>query len=200
MCVTWLDELKRGPSVVPTKGALDDPTPAYPTSRTLGRSDHHPVLRDRRPLPNPQPTGRSLRFPQGALGLRGDHPRHLPAAEGRGVRALLLARGRPLFQPPLPEDRRPLSLLVPPKGTQAQASARTLETRHPDRVGGRSGDYDHRFQPARGSSHPRQVSQSPGFDGAASWVRWGTFSVYGVKLHMLCATNRVPISYELTAA
>jgi Transposase DDE domain len=30
--------------------------------------------------------------------------------------------------------------------------------------------------------------------------RWGTFSVYGVKLHMLCATNRVPISYELSAA
>ncbi len=47
--------------------------------------------------------------------------------------------------------------------------------------------------------HPRQVSQSAGFDGAA-WLRWGTFSVYGVKLHMLCATNRVPISYELTAA
>lgn len=47
--------------------------------------------------------------------------------------------------------------------------------------------------------HPRQVSQSAGYDGAA-WVRWGTFSVYGVKLHMLCATNRVPISYELTAA
>ena len=47
--------------------------------------------------------------------------------------------------------------------------------------------------------HPRQVSQSAGFEGAA-WVRWGTFSVYGVKLHMLCATNRIPISYELTAA
>lgn len=47
--------------------------------------------------------------------------------------------------------------------------------------------------------HPRQVPQSTGFDGA-SWVRWGTFSVYGVKLHMLCATNRVPISYELTTA
>jgi len=47
--------------------------------------------------------------------------------------------------------------------------------------------------------HPRQVPQSAGFDGA-SWVRWGSFSVYGVKLHMLCATNRVPISYELTAA
>jgi hypothetical protein len=47
--------------------------------------------------------------------------------------------------------------------------------------------------------HPRQVSQSAGFEGAA-WVRWGTFSVYGVKLHLLCATNRVPISYELTPA
>jgi hypothetical protein len=47
--------------------------------------------------------------------------------------------------------------------------------------------------------HPRQVSQSAGLDGAA-WVRWGTFSVYGVKLHLLCATNRVPVSYELTEA
>ncbi len=26
------------------------------------------------------------------------------------------------------------------------------------------------------------------------------FSVYGVKLHLLCATNRVPLSYELTSA
>jgi hypothetical protein len=47
--------------------------------------------------------------------------------------------------------------------------------------------------------HPRQVSQGSGFEGAA-WVRWGSFSVYGVKLHLICATNRVPISYELTAA
>src|SRR5215210_3880519 len=46
---------------------------------------------------------------------------------------------------------------------------------------------------------PRQVEQSAGFEGAA-WVRWGSFSVYGVKLHLLCATNRVPISYELTPA
>ncbi len=50
--------------------------------------------------------------------------------------------------------------------------------------------------------HPRQVSQSAaGFEGA-SWVRWGSFfSVYGVKLHLICATNPVPISYdELTPA
>ncbi len=46
---------------------------------------------------------------------------------------------------------------------------------------------------------PRQVVQSAGFEGAA-WVRWGSFSVYGVKLHLICATNRMPISYELTPA
>ena len=31
-------------------------------------------------------------------------------------------------------------------------------------------------------------------------MRWGSFSVYGVKLHLLCATNGVPLSYELTPA
>ena len=48
--------------------------------------------------------------------------------------------------------------------------------------------------------HPRQVKQSAaGFEGAA-WARWGSFAVYGVKLHLLCSTNRVPLSYELTPA
>ena len=47
--------------------------------------------------------------------------------------------------------------------------------------------------------HPRQVSQGSGFSGAA-WVRWGSFSVYGVKVHLICATNGVPLSYELTPA
>jgi hypothetical protein len=51
--------------------------------------------------------------------------------------------------------------------------------------------------------HPRQVGQSAGWgshSAGAAWVRWGTFSVYGVKLHLLCSTNRVPLSYELTPA
>jgi hypothetical protein len=51
--------------------------------------------------------------------------------------------------------------------------------------------------------HPRQVSQSAGWgspSAGAAWVRWGSFSVYGVKLHLLCATNRAPLSYELTPA
>ena len=48
--------------------------------------------------------------------------------------------------------------------------------------------------------HPRQVKQSAtGFEGAA-WVRWASFSVYGVKLHLICASNGVPVSYELTPA
>jgi hypothetical protein len=50
-----------------------------------------------------------------------------------------------------------------------------------------------------GVLHPRQVPHSSGFP-AGAWVRWGSFSVYGVKLHVLCATNGVPISYELTPA
>ncbi len=51
--------------------------------------------------------------------------------------------------------------------------------------------------------HPRQVKQSAGWGSpseGAAWVRWGSFSVYGVKLHLLCATNRIPLSYELTPA
>jgi len=48
-------------------------------------------------------------------------------------------------------------------------------------------------------SHPRQVGQSAGLEGAA-WVKWGSFGVYGVKLHLICTTNGVPISYELTPA
>ena len=43
------------------------------------------------------------------------------------------------------------------------------------------------------------MGQSASFMGAA-WVRWGSFLVYGVKLHLLCSTNRVQLSYELTAA
>jgi hypothetical protein len=47
--------------------------------------------------------------------------------------------------------------------------------------------------------HPRQVPKVGGIRGGLLG-EVGTFSVYGVKLHMLCATNRVAISYELTAA
>nr|MBA2712008.1 transposase [Rubrobacteraceae bacterium] len=51
--------------------------------------------------------------------------------------------------------------------------------------------------------HPRQVKQSAGWgnlSAGAGWARWGSFAVYGMKLHLICSTNRVPLSYELTAA
>jgi hypothetical protein len=51
--------------------------------------------------------------------------------------------------------------------------------------------------------HPREVPQSGGWGSSsagAAWVRWGSFSVYGVKPHLICSTNRVPVSYELTPA
>jgi hypothetical protein len=52
--------------------------------------------------------------------------------------------------------------------------------------------------------HPRQVKQSHEGWGrsssGAAWAVWGSFAVYGAKLHLLCSTNRVPLSYELTPA
>jgi hypothetical protein len=69
------------------------------------------------------------------------------------------------------------------------------------RVGRQPWDPDHRLYAAFGLAHCRQVKQSSaGFEGAACWVRWGSFSVYGMKLHLLCAQPIGPLSYELTAA
>jgi hypothetical protein len=48
--------------------------------------------------------------------------------------------------------------------------------------------------------HPRRVAQSAGFEGASSWVRRGSFSIYGLKPHLICSANRVPVSYELAPA
>jgi len=48
--------------------------------------------------------------------------------------------------------------------------------------------------------HPGQVGQSAsGFEGAA-WTRWGSLCVCGVKPRLICSTNRVPPSCELTPA
>ena len=41
--------------------------------------------------------------------------------------------------------------------------------------------------------HPRQVKQSAGFEEAA-WARWGSFAVYGVKLHLLSAPPTASLS------
>src|SRR5829696_2313318 len=88
--------------------------------------------------------------------------------------------------------------LVAPQGEEAQALSGAPQAGGRPRVGRRSGNPPGRLHAAgRAASPPGR--QSAGLPGAG-WVRWGSFSVYGVKLHLLCATNGVPISYELTPA
>lgn len=119
----------------------------------------------------------------------------------RGVESCraFYARSRPLLLPPLPRRGRPCSFLFSSPHPQAQAIPRTLEADRRGGAGRRARNLAHRFDPALGNAPQRGFSQSAGFEGAA-WVRWGSFSVYGVKLHLLCASNRVPICYELTPA
>jgi hypothetical protein len=47
--------------------------------------------------------------------------------------------------------------------------------------------------------HPRQVNRSAAFEGAARVSR-GSLVLSGVKLHVPCATSRVPLSYQPTPA
>ena len=166
----------------------------------LGRGDHGLLLSHRRCLRTAQSSRPPLRVPQEALRLGGHHAScPLPTASWGGKRTLVLA-GRPaVLLAPLPRGRRPLAFLAAPQDSQAQALPGALAAGCGGRTGRRPRDADRRLKSLLSVLHPRQVGQSAGFDGAA-WVRWGSFSVYGVKLHLLCATNRVPLSYELTAA
>src|SRR5215210_8912680 len=66
-----------------------------------------------------QPEGTALRVPQESLGLGGHHPRALPTASRRGVRALLPARRRPLLLAPVPRGGRSLDFLLAPSPAQA---------------------------------------------------------------------------------
>src|SRR5918995_2728115 len=199
MCVAWLDELKSGSSVVPTKGAPDDPSTAYPRSRTPGRSDHHPLLRDRRRLPNPQPAGRSLRF-----------LKKLSDSEVITLAIFQQLRGVESSRSFMREVARFFGHLFPkivglhPSSfhRRLRKLRRFLEPLTRAVVPELVGDTETMIVDSTLLEvlHPRQVMQSAaGFAGAA-WVKWGSFALYGVKLHLICATNRVPISYELTPA
>src|SRR5918999_1468856 len=158
MRVAWFAEIKRGPSVVPTKGASDDPSREYPRGRPLGRGDHCPVLRDRRHLPPPQSQRPALRIPQAALGPGGPHPRAVPTASWCGVLPRLLARSRPLLLPPLPRRGRPCSFLFSSPHPQAQAIPRTLEADRRGGAGRRARNLAHRFDPALGNAPQRGFS------------------------------------------
>src|SRR5215207_4656825 len=199
MSVAWFGEIKQRPSGFPSKGATDGPPRAYPRVHPPGRGDHHLVLSHRRRLPNPQSERATVRSPQTAFGFGGRNPCALPAVAGHRVRTLFLARGRSLFLSPIPRRSRSSSLLVSSEGTQVAALSGALEASHPARTGERSRDLD------RGLYAPCGVASASGLSvgglrGGRAWVRWGSFCVYGVKLHLLCSTNRIPLSYELTPA
>src|SRR5437763_42216 len=66
--------------------------------------------------------------------------------------------------------------------------------------GERTRDPDSRFGVAGGPASRSSRAVVGRFCRGAPWVRWGSFSVYGVRLRLLCATNQVPLPYELTAA
>ena len=93
-------------------------------------------------------------------------------------------------------------VLVAPQGAQAEALPGALEAGGPAGAAGGTRDPGSGFNPGLGAAS--EVGRAVGGLGkpsaGAAWVRWGSFSIYGVKPHVLCATNRAPISYELTPA
>jgi Transposase DDE domain len=138
-----------------------------------------------------------------AVRLGGDRACALPAVARGGVRALLPARRTEVLLAPVSGCGGAAPFLVAPAGEEAQALRMEPLRREilPELVG----DPETLLIDSTLLEvlHPRQVSHSAGWgnlSAGAAWVRWGSFSVYGVKLHLLLATNRVPISYELTPA
>src|SRR3712207_4312142 len=202
MRVAWIEhEVERGPLIdSPHQGAIDGPPQPYPTPRPHGRGSHGALLPHRRRLPPPQPSWRStLRIHKAPCGLRGHDPRTLPTAARRGERTLFLARCREVFLAPVPRSRG--AAPFPSLHRRVRKLRRFLEPLRRNVLSEMVGDPETVLVDSTLLSvlHPRQVSQGSGFSGAA-WVRWGSFSVYGVKLHLICATNGIPLSYELTSA
>src|SRR5215210_483769 len=176
MSVARFDGVERGPSgPFPTKGAPDGPRPRYPTVRPNGRGAHRPFLPPGRRLCPHQPEGTALRVPQESLGLGGHHPRALPTASRRGVRALLPARRRPLLLAPVPRGGRSLAFLLAPSPAQAAAFLGALAARHLARAGGRTGDPDSRLDPAWG------LASAPG-GAVGGGLRWGGVGEVGLLL------------------
>src|SRR3954447_5326082 len=135
MSVAWF-EVKRRPSEVQSKGASDGQTRGYLASVPLGGGGYGPVLPGGRRLPQPQPQRRALRNPQEALRFGGDDFGPLPATAGRGERALVPARSRPLLLAPIPRYSWARPFLVPPTGEEAAVLAGAPEALGAARVGG----------------------------------------------------------------
>jgi hypothetical protein len=89
--------------------------------------------------------------------------------------------------------------VVPSQGSQAQALPGAFEVHHPEGVGRRSGELVDRFDAAFGFAPQAGLSRL-----GIRWSCVGTLGkfqcLWGETAPALCATNQVPISYELTAA
>src|SRR3990170_5011869 len=121
MSVAWFDGVeKEPPGPFPTKGAPDGSNSPYPRTRSNGRGHNRPFLPHRRRLLSAQSQGAAIRFPQKALGLGDLDPCALPAAPGRGVRALLPARRGQVLLPPVPRGSRARPVLAAPPPSQAR--------------------------------------------------------------------------------
>src|ERR671910_436266 len=184
--------------VSPRKGATDGPAQPYPTAPRHGRGPERPLLPRGRRLRPSQPPRSKLRVPQAALRLGGHHACALPAVAGRGERTLVPARRPEVFAHLFPGV---VGLHPSSFHRRVRKLRRFLEPLRRAILSEMIGDPETLLVDSTLLSvlHPRQVPQGSGFPGAA-WVRWGSFSVYGVKLHLLCAANRIPVSYELTPA
>jgi hypothetical protein len=128
----------------------------------------------------------------------GSH-RPLPAAARRGgKRTLFLARGPKVLLSLVPRGGGAASFLLPSAGEEAQAFFGTPAEGRPLRDGRQPGDAARRLYVAFGFAPQAGLSGLGLLRGGVGEV--GSFSVYGVKLHLICATNGVPLSYDLTPA
>ncbi len=193
--------VQRGPSEPSTKGTSDGPHPAYPLARPPGRGSDCALIS------LIETTLTAHLNPRGARSY--ESIKRLADSEVIALALFQQLRGVESERSFLRDAQRFFSHLFPgvvglhPSSfhRRVRKLRRFLEPLRREIVPELVGDPETLLIDSTllAALHPRQVAQSAGFPGAA-WVRWGTFSVYGVKLHMLCATNGVPISYELTPA
>src|SRR5215203_2161923 len=201
MCVAWIRYgIERGHHNLPSPRSERWPTQTIPhDSSRRKRPSLCALLPPRGRLRPSQPPCSALPIHKAPLGLGSHRACALPAAAGRGKRTLFLARRPEVLLPLVPRGGgalHPSSL-----HRRVRKLRRFLEPLRREILHEMLGDPETLLVDSTLLSllHPRQVSQGSGFSGAA-WVRWGSFSVYGVKLHLICATNGVPLSYELTPA
>jgi hypothetical protein len=197
-CVDWLGDRKGAIIISPHQGAKDGPIQPYPTARRDGRGPHRPLLLidDAYRLLNPH-------------ARRYESLKRLSDSEVIALALIQQLRGVESERSFLRDSERFFSHLFPgvvglhPSSfhRRMRRLRRFLEPLRREVLSEMIGEPETLLVDSTllAVLHPRQVPQSSGFPRGA-WVRWGSFSVYGVKLHMLCATNGVPISYELTPA